>query len=401
MRIAFINTVSGYGSTGRLVSQLAGMDGTVSRIYYGRKKDLSGCETYRVTGPAGNIVHAVETRLFDRHGFCSAKETNRMIGDLKAFQPDLIHLHNLHGYYLHTEVLFRFLAQICVPVVWTFHDCWPFTGHCVHYEAVGCEQWKTGCRHCTQTRVNYKTYSSAHVRENYERKRAAFTSVGSRLHVAVPSVWLKDQVSGSFLKETDCTVIPNGIDLNTFHPLESDFRRKNNLENKTLILACSSIWTERKGFDQLAALSHDLPENAVLCIIGVSQRQKKQLPEHVIAISRTDSVRELAEIYSAADLLINPTQEETFSLVNLEAQACGIPVVTYRSGGSTETITDSTGIILEKNDLAGLRKVIERMSSGQLIFDKDSCVRNAQRFSIEHMLEGYRQLYQRVTGKTL
>ena len=401
MRIAYINSVAGYGSTGRLTDQLAGMDGVEGKIYFGRKKNLSERESFRMTSFPGNVNHALQTFLFDRQALSNTKETERMLEDLDAFHPDLIHLHNLHGYYIDIRPLFQYLRNKDIPVIWTLHDCWSFTGHCAHYEAVGCDKWKTGCDHCPQLWPYYPTFYGGNVKNNYRIKKELFTSLGVRLHLTVPSEWLKEQVEMSFLKDTECTVIPNGIDLNVFRPAVSSFRKDHNLEGKYLITACSSIWTKRKGFDQLADLSHRMPENTVLCVIGVTRKQAKQLSEDTIAIERTDSVHQLAEIYSASDLFINPTQEESFSLVNVESQACGCPVCTYRSGGSTEMVTEKTGIVLRKNDLEGIRQAIVNMSLGMLSFRKEDCIENASRFSKENMYRGYMNLYQRLMGERI
>ena len=394
MRIAYINVVAGYGSTGRLIDALSEMDGVTAKVYFGRKQNLSKIDTYRITGFTGNINHAVQTFLFDNQALCNTAETKRMIEDLKAFQPDLIHLHNLHGYYLNITVLFDFLRQISVPVVWTLHDCWAFTGHCAHYEAVGCNQWKTECIHCPQLNQYPITWNGSNVKRNYDLKKELFTSLGSRLHLATPSQWLYDQVKMSFLGNIDCRVISNGINLNIFRPQESDFRNQYHIGARKLIVACASIWTERKGLRHLIELSEQMPESTVLCVVGLARKQKKLFNNNVICIERTDSVQQLAEIYSSADLFVNPTLEETFSLVNVESQACGCPVATFRSGGSTEMISGKSGIVVNDNSTEGLLDAVFGISEGRYCFDRNCCIVNAKRFSLENMYDGYIKLYQ-------
>ncbi len=398
MKIAYINSVAGYGSTGRLIDQLAGTEGVRARIYFGRKKDLSQQDTFRMTKFSGNVLHAAQTFLFDRQAFANQRETRRMLEDLEKFAPDLIHLHNLHGYYLDAGTLFLYLQKKKTPVIWTLHDCWSFTGHCAHYEAAGCDQWQTGCRDCHDLWTYYPTFFNRNVPKNYQRKKELFTSLGDRLHLTVPSRWLKEEVAKSFLQDTECTVIPNGIDLAVFRPTASSFRQDHGLEGKCLVLACSSIWTRRKGLDQLVRLSADMPADTVLCVVGVTEKQKKLFGPGTVCISRTDSVKELAGIYSAADLFINPTQEESFSLVNVEAQACGCPVATYRAGGSTEMVSEKTGIVLRKNDLEGLRQAVADVSAGRISFRREDCIENAAGFSKEKMLAGYRDIYERAAG---
>ena len=396
IKIAFINSVAGYGSTGRLIDELARMDGIEAKVYFGRKKNLSDHETYRMTGFFGNVHHAMRTFLFDDHAFCNTKETERMLKDLDQFHPDLIHLHNLHGYYINTEVLFEHLKEMNIPVIWTLHDCWAFTGHCAHYEAVGCDQWKNGCRHCKNLWTYYPTFNGNHTYDNYVRKKTAFTSLGNNLHIAVPSRWLKSQVEESFLKETECSVISNGIDLKKFYPVKSAFKEEHNIVGKKMIVSCSSVWTERKGLNQLEDISYQLPENCVMCVVGTTKKQSKRFSNKTICIERTDSIRKLAEIYSAGDLFVNLTMEETFSMVNVEAQACGCPVATYRSGGSTEMITENTGVIIPKNDIDGMLAVIRDVCADKLVFSETDCVENASCFSLEKMYDGYMKLYQRV-----
>ncbi len=401
MKIAYINSVAGYGSTGRLIDQLSQMEGIEAKIYFGRKKDLSKGDTFRMTSFAGNVSHALQTFLFDRHAFCNTKETRRMLEDLERFQPDLIHMHNLHGYYIDVQTLFEYLRKKDIPVVWTLHDCWAFTGHCAHYEAVGCEKWKTGCRDCPQLWPYYPTFYGGNVSSNYARKKELFTSLKDRLHLTVPSAWLKEQASMSFLKDTDCRLIANGVDLDVFRPEASSFREEHSLEGKTLVMACSSIWTQRKGLDELIRLSHEMPEGSVLCVVGVSPSQIRKFDPETICVKRTDSVRELAGIYSSADLFVNPTWEESFSLVNVEAQACGCPVVTYKAGGSTEMVSEKTGIVLEKHDIEGMRKAIAAVTGKKIRFNREDCVENASSFSIGRMHEGYRQLYEQLCGGRL
>ncbi len=398
VKTAFVNTVSGYGSTGRLIDQLSRMDGIQGKIYYGRKKNLSDMDSYRMTDFFGNVNQALQTFLFDKHAFCNRKETERMIEDLKQFAPDLIHLHNLHGYYLDAEVLFEYLQSVDTPVIWTLHDCWSFTGHCSHYETIGCDQWKTLCHDCPQLDQYPITFNGKHVAENYERKKKLFTSLGDRLHIAVPSQWLADQVRESFLGNTDCTVVANGISLDTFQPRPSEFKKKHHIENRFLVTACASIWTKKKGLDQLVELAKMMPERSVLCVIGVTKSQIRMFQKTAICIERTDNAMQLAEIYTASDVFVNPTLEETFSLVNVESQACGCPVITYRSGGSVEMITGKTGVIVNKNDLAGMRDTIERMASGELVFSAEDCIENASHYALANMYDGYLKLYHRVLG---
>lgn len=402
MRVAFINSVAGFGSTGRLVYRLSRIDGVQGRIYYGRKKNLTDADVYRITDFFGNAEHAFRTFLADEQGFANRRETERMVSNLKEFNPDLIHLHNLHGYYLDAEVLFGYLKESGKPVIWTFHDCWPFTGHCAHYDCLHCEKWKTECMKCPGLNQYPVTWNGMNVRKNYARKKELFNSLGRQLTIVTPSFWLESQVRQSFLKDNDIRTIHNGIDLSVFHPRETSFRKEHHLEDSFLILAVASIWNKEKGFEDLLKLRDQLKEPQKLIAVGVTPAQKRKLDSpKVLCIPRTDSVDELCQIYSSADVLINLTYEDTFPTVNLEALACGCPVVTFETGGSPEAVTDRTGRVIAQGDLAGLIQQLSDLQEGKLVLNRSDCVRRGRRFSDVNMLNSYRVLYEERTGYAL
>ena len=391
MRTAFINSVAGYGSTGRIVDQLAQMPGIEGRIYYGRKKNLAAADTVRFNGFTGNAVHAVRTFLLDGHGFANAKETEKLVEDLRSFAPDLVHLHNLHGYYLNIEVLFRYLRESGIPVIWTMHDCWAFTGHCAHYESTGCEQWKTECRDCPALNHYPVTFNGHHVTDNYRKKREVFISLPvSQLTIVTPSQWLKEQLAESFLKDYECVHIPNGIDLSRFQPQERV------VDGVFRILAAAGKWYPEKGWNDLIRIAGMLGNNEQLIVAGVSAKQKKELQaEHVLCIEHTDSIQELAELYSQADVLLNPTYEDTFPTVNIEAQACGCPVITYRTGGSPEMITEKTGIVVPRGDVHAMYMAVQDLKEHRILLDRSEAVYNAQSYTKENMLAQYEALYRK------
>lgn len=389
VKAAFINSVAGFGSTGRLVEQLSQMPGIEGKIYYGRGSYTGPTPSFRFAGFFDNAVQAADTFLFDRHALSNTRNTQKAMEDLKQFDPDLVHLHNLHGYYLNMETVFQALAEMKVPVIWTLHDCWSFTGHCAHYDSLKCDQWKTQCVRCPKLNTYPYQWNGRHVTENYELKKTLFHSLGNRLTLVVPSEWLKSQVEQSFLKDVECLVIHNGIDLNTFHPVESDFRKEYDLEDKRVYLAAASVWTKTKGFDDLVQLSTYLSSDEALVIVGVSRSQQRQLSHaNVIALERLSSANAMAQVYSAADVLLNPTYEDTFPTVNLEAQACGCGVVTYRTGGSSEMVTEKTGAVVEKGNWDELLNAARNLSA-----EKEDCIRHAQQFTKEKMLNQYFQLY--------
>lgn len=361
MNILQINSVCGIGSTGRIATDIHSLlqsQGHQSTIAYGRNP-ARGCDnTIRIGNSLDNFVHVAFTRIFDSHGFGSAAATKKLISRIKALNPDVIHLHNVHGYYLHIGLLFDFLKKLSKPVIWTLHDCWPFTGHCAYFDFVGCERWRSQCYNCPLKSEYPKSLVLDRSRWNYQQKMMIFTKV-PKLTIVTPSKWLAALVRNSFLKEYPVAVINNGIDLNVFHPISSDFRKRYMLENQFIILGVANPWSERKGYQYILDFAKRLRPDETIVLVGVSAEQIKHLPEGIIGIPKTNNAVELAEIYSSADLFINPTLEDNFPTTNIEALACGTPVITFDSGGSPECIDEKSGFVIKKFDLEGLLNAIK------------------------------------------
>jgi len=388
MKVLQINTTCGRGSTGRIavdIHKLLLEQGHESVIAYGRGEPLNCDNTIKIGNKIDFYNHALKTRLLDRHCFGSKKATQDFVDEVKNYSPDIIHLHNIHGYYLNIEILFNFLKKFNKPVVWTLHDCWAFTGHCSHFDYANCYKWETHCQKCPERKSYPKSMFIDNSYNNYEKKRSLFTSL-DKLTLVTPSEWLAKLVKRSFLKEYPVKVINNGIDLNVFKPTPSDFRKKYNLENKFIILGVANKWGKRKGFEYFIELSKQLSEDEIIVLVGLSKKQVKTLPANIIGIERTNSITELAEIYSVADVFVNPTLEENYPTVNLEAQACGTYALTFDSGGARETIlSESTGKCLtqkkpdeilyslrtiETNGLAKTFKLKAYNENGFMKFDK-------------------------------
>lgn len=348
MKVLQINSVCGIRSTGRICTDLAEVleqNGHECKIAYGRETVPEKYRKYavRIGNDFDVKLHALQSRILDNAGFGSTRLTERFIEWVKDYNPDVIHLHNIHGYYINIEVLFNYLAEANKPVVWTLHDCWAFTGHCSHYSFEKCYKWQKGCMCCPQKKCYPTSFVFDFSKVHWAKKRALFTSVNN-MTLVTPSKWLASQVEQSFLNGFPIKVIPNGIDLNVFKPTPSDFRKKNSLEKKKIILGVASAWDLKKGLDDFVELSKILDEHSKIVLVGVTDRQKAELPQNILAITRTNNVRELAEIYTAADVFFNPTYEDTYPTVNLEAQACGTPVITYRTGGSVESVPEENVI---------------------------------------------------------
>lgn len=373
MKVFQINTVCGVGSTGRIATDLYHVlkkEGHSCCIAYGRGKAPADVDSYKIGSTAEFYLHTFFSRLTDGEGLFSEGATRRLLKKIQEYDPDIIHLHNIHGHYLNYPILFRFLKSYHRPVVWTLHDCWSFTGHCAHFDYVGCQLWQEGCQNCPQLKSYPQSYGIDHSAENYARKKELFTGI-ERLHIVTPSQWLADLVKKSFLKEYPVTVIHNGIDTSVFKPTESDFRKQHGLENKKILLGVASPWTPRKGLQDFIKLAPMLPENWKIVLVGLSKRQLAHLPSNILGLERTNNTKELAQIYTAADVFFNPTYEDNYPTTNLEAIACGTPVITYDTGGSPESAGAGSHAVLHKSDLLGALELLRNLMADRVYSDKN------------------------------
>lgn len=361
---------------------------------FGRGSAKNCMQATRIGSKLDNYLHFARTRLFDSHGFGSARATNKLIAKIKVLNPDVIHLHNLHGYYLHIGLLFDYLKQTQKPVVWTLHDCWAFTGHCAYFDYVDCKRWKSQCHDCPLKSEYPKSLFFDRSRRNYQQKKILFAGVQG-LTIVTPSKWLAGLVKESFLQEYPISLIHNGIDLEAFKPTQSEFRKRYKLEDHFIVLGVASIWGERKGYGYFIDLAKQLSSDEKIVLVGLSTEQIKQLPPGIIGIAKTQSTSELAEIYSAADLFINPTLEDNFPTTNLEALACGTPVVTFNSGGSPECLDEGCGLVVERGDLPGLVSAIARMrKNGKQSYTLQCQKRAHDSFDKEARFAEYVELYE-------
>lgn len=361
MKVVIINVCAGCYSTGRICSQIAQNfidEGNQCTIVYGQTNKESKIPVFRVGNKWNLYKHIVKSRLLDCAGFESKKPTQKLLDFLDSYQPDLIWLHNLHGYYVNVEMLFDWIKKHpSIEIKWTLHDCWAFTGHCSYFTAVNCNKWKTGCNKCIQKKAYPKSYLLDRSSENYFRKKKAFTDV-KKMTIITPSRWLADLVKQSFLKEYNIEVHYNTIDNEIFKKRTSDFRKRYNLENCKIILGVASPWSERKGLNDFIELSERISSNYKIVLVGLNKKQIKNIPSRIIGLGQTDSATKLAEIYSEADIFINPTYEDNYPTTNLEAAACGTPVITYNTGGSPESVCPEN--VVEVGNIDGLvKRIIE------------------------------------------
>ncbi len=364
MKVLFINSVCGIRSTGRIVTDLAEKymaEGHEVKIAYGRENIPEKYQgiSYRIGTNFNVYTNALKARLLDNECFNAFRQTNRFIKWADTYNPDVLWLHNLHGYYLNIEQLFQWIkSRPHMLVRWTLHDCWAFTGHCAHYSMVQCEKWKMQCRHCIQKREYPQSVFLDRCAKNYRRKREAFCGVKS-MTLITPSYWLAEQVKQSFLKNYPIEVVHNTIDTEIFKPIPSNFRTQYGLENKKIVLGVCSAWNDKKGFSDFIKLAEILNEPYKIVMVGLDKKQLRKIPPSMLGIERTNSKLQLAEIYTAADVFVNLTYEDTYPTVNLEALSCGIPCFTYRTGGSVETV--SSEHVVEQGDLFAMAEKIRNI----------------------------------------
>lgn len=359
---AHINTVAN-GSTGGIMMkehrELLAV-GEESYAFWGRGREAENPNEIKFASDSEVKLDVIQTRLDGKAGFHSKVATKRLLTRLDEIKPDVVHLHNLHGYYVNVELLFEWLANHDCNVEWTLHDCWPFTGHCAYFTYVKCAQWQSHCAygdHCSQLHAYPKTFSKASCAWNFDAKKRVFNLVpAERMKLITPSQWLADLVGESFLKGYSVEVRHNTIDTSVFKPTPSDFRKRYGIGSRFMILGVASPWTERKGLGDFIRLADELDsEKYAIVLVGLSEKQIKQLPANVVGIQRTESREQLAAIYTAANVFFNPTTEDNYPTVNLEAEACGTPVVTYDTGGCRETIRKTDSIVIEANRSVDLR----------------------------------------------
>ncbi|MCR5735390.1 MAG: glycosyltransferase [Lachnospiraceae bacterium] len=405
-RVLLINTVVGPGnSVGRLVEGLYDtlmQHGYDCLVAYGRGECPEHIRSYRIGTDLDMYIHGAVTRLRDRHGFASKKATKELIAVIEQFDPDIIHLHNIHGYYLNVKILFEYLKASKKRVIWTLHDCWSFTGHCSHFEYVGCMKWSTahGCSKCEQLSEYPKSFGFDSSEKNFEQKRELFTGL-ENMTIVTPSEWLKQRVKQSFLRDYHVVVVPTGIDLTKFRPIDEEFDQNNvifklknalSVRGKKIILGVANPWRDRKGLMQFISLNKTISEKYAIVLLGINDEQANDLPESIIPLAKTESIDELAALYSMADVYVNLTLEDTFPTTNLEALACGTPVITFKAGGSPESIDDSCGIAVEKNSIQGVVAALDRieLSAGEA-YTKEKCVLRAMQYDKENRFMEYIQ----------
>ena len=401
-KIFYVSGSINFGAPGRIVEQiglLAQKNGFECFVAHSsRNENPSQLPHYAMTTKCQEVIHALGAKFLDLHGLFSTKQTKELVVRIKEYQPDIIHLHNIHGYFCNFKVLFEYLDTIDIPVVWTMHDCWPFTGRCFHFVGVDCYKWKTGCYDCKADAGYTVSKYCDKSKPLYELKKRLFSSVQDMTLVPV-SDWQAAFLQDSFLKKCNVHTIHNGVDLDKFKPLDGNrLRDKHNLHGKFVLIGVASPWNARKGFDDFCKLRSMLSDEFAIIMVGLKSEKIEKLPKGIIGIARTESQQELAEYYSVADCFVNLSYLDTFPTVNIEALACGTPVLTYNTGGSPEAVDAETGVVVEQGDLNAVVAAICRMKRDSL--SSETCRQRAEKyFDKDKCFEEYIKLYEEILNQ--
>ncbi len=394
MRLAQINTVCD-GSTGRIMGAIQRQvmeEGHETISFYGRRKGFADLPCKRFGNAVSFWIHVAINTLFDRQGFGSYFDTKKLIRELRRFDPDIIHLHNLHGYYINLDLLFGYLNnEFKGKLIWTFHDCWPITGHCPYFTRVECDKWQTECHGCPQKTAYPISYGLDNTKRNYRDKKRFFTGNNS-LTIICPSIWMEENVRLSFLKDADVRIVNNGIDIDVFKisPKYTELGRVD-ITDKKVVLGVARIWEPRKGLKVFLEISERIPDRYLIVLVGLTDRQIRSLPDNIIGIKRTESAYELARIYSTADVFVNPSAEESFSLVTIEALACGTPVVVLDKGAVSELVRYGCGSVLHDPDVEDYIAAIESIEDTSIT--REEIAESVREYSLKNMTNKIMSIY--------
>ena len=397
--LLLINVALNWGSTGKIVEGIGVMSqaqGWKVFVAHGaRYKNHSSTKSIQVSSKVGEWIHYIESSLFDAQGLGSRCDTNRFLKHLDEIRPDIVHIHNIHGCFINYPLLFTYLKEHNIPVVWTLHDCWAMTGHCTYFMRTNCKNWQTGCNHCPQKKTFPATYLFDRSKKNYALKKSLFTSLPV-MHITTVSNWLKDIAVASYFNKYPVTVVPNGIKTDVLVPKTSAIKEQYGIQGKKLLLAVAIGLDERKGLYDYISLAERLPEQYQLMLVGLTEKEQKTLPKNVIGVKRINGAKELAAYYSAADALLSLSYEETFGMTIAEAMACGTPAIVYDNTAQPELITPETGLVVKSGDVEGVKNAIEEVcAKGKAAFSI-ACREHALEYDEKKCYQKYLDIYSKI-----
>lgn len=403
MKVVQISIEVNNNSVGRIAEQIGEQilsHGGESYITYARTHKPSKSQVIKIGNKFDLYYHGLQTRLFDTHCQHSKKATKKLVKQIEKINPDIIHLHHIHGYFINMEILFAFLKEKKYPVVWTFHDCWSFTGHCAYFDTIECTKWKTICHDCELKTAYPGSYFLDRSSQNYELKKKLFTSVDNLTIVPVSS-WLENLVGQSFLKNENTCVIKNGIDVNIFKPIEKNsILDQLKVGNRRIILGIASTWSETKGLTEFVELDKLIDHNKYcIVLVGLSKEQIDRVPKSILGLTKTENLDELVSYYNSAFVFVNPTKGDTYPTTNLEAIACGIPVITYNTGGSVEAVSDVTGFVTKEKSPQSILESILRLEDSKTVSKEKIRKFAVENFNKNVQFKKYIELYNQVLAK--
>lgn len=403
MKLLQINVDANNGSNGSIAQELgkeALRRGWESYIAYGRRSVPSESTLIRIGNDLDVTIHGIQSRLFDNHGLASKSATRQFLKSVDEIRPNLIHLHNIHGYYLNYKLLFEYFKEKNIPIVWTFHDCWPFTGHCGYFESVQCEKWKTGCHSCELRKFYPKSLFLDCSSRNFRLKKSLFTSINS-LHITTVSKWLMSKVRDSFFRDYPISTVYNFVNEKIFSPnVERINRCDYGLDDRKILIGAAANWVPSKGIPDFNALSDSLSDKYQIVMVGVTEEVKNQISSNVHCLSRVESPQKLAALYAEADILLNLSRQETFGMTTLEAMACGTPGISYNNTACPEVLSNDTGVIVPTGNIKAVEEAIELIEKKGKNSFKDNCVARANTiFSKNNIISQYFDVYDKALSE--
>ncbi len=405
LKILQINTTANSGSTGRIAEDIGIKvieNGDESYLAYGTSALPCRSKLIKIGGRFDIFYHELLSHFLDNSGLLSKRATKRLIKEIDIIEPDIIHLHNIHGFYLNMKLLFNYLSKLNKPVVWTLHDCWAFTGHCAHFSYINCTKWQKECHNCPNKREYPTSWLMDRSRRNFSLKKRLFNSI-KKLNIVTVSNWLNEELSNSFLKGVPSQVISNGVDLEKFYPREKEdaiYEKYGINRNDKILIAAATNWGKRKGISDYNRLSDSLPKGYKIVLVGVPKKRQKLVSGNITIIERTENIDELAKLYSISDVVLNLSYEESFGLTTVEGMACGTPCVLYRATASPELITEGCGTIIDAGNIKGVKEaVVSIIEKGELYY-RDNCIERVRNlYDKNKIYDNYLELYKNITNK--
>ena len=400
MKVILINSYN-FGSTGRVccaVQKYLNNTGDICLFAYGEGKASDELHyNYKISTKKKMTLHAIKTLICGLHGYYSKQDTKRLILWIKNEKPDIIHIHNLHGGYVNYITLLNAVGVLGIPVVFTLHDCWLYTGKCYHYYEANCDKWLKNCGNCPQLSMYPKSYFFDRTKKMLTDKKHTFEKLHDATITCV-SDWLAGEARHSFLNKYEIVTIKNGIDTEIFKSVSNEWQSDGvEIRGKYVILGVASSWNSHKGLGDFIRLAKLLCEDEVIVLVGVTEEQAQKLPPNCIGIKNIGDKHQMAQMYNRADVFLNCSSEETFGMTAAEAMSCGTPVIVYNATACSELVGENCGYVVAPHDIDDIRKCIDKHKSIGSEAMRQSCRKNVlEHYAEQNMAKEYANLYRRI-----